>query len=73
MSYRTFEAKYKNLTAQEIIDDLEKRYSDDADAMEEIARAKKNIAYIENQKNYKGQTPWQFAVSLAGNLEYWNY
>ena len=42
------------------------------DALEEIERAKKNIEYIESQKDYKGQSPWQCAVSLAGMLEYWN-
>ena len=60
------------MTADEIILLLEKRYKDDPDAMEEIERTKKNIAYIESQKDYKGQTPKQCALSLAGSLLFWH-
>lgn len=63
--------QYKGLTAAEIIRQLEDKYKDDADAIEEIERTKKNIAYIASQKDYKGQTPEQCALSLAGSLEYW--
>ena len=65
-------AKYKDMSADEIIAFLRDRHSDNAEALEEIARAEKNIAYIKQQTNYKGQTPWQCAVSLADNLDYWN-
>ena len=64
-------SKYRDMSADEIIADLKKRYSDDAKALEEIARAEKNIAYIKRRKNYSGQTPWQCAVSLADSLDYW--
>ena len=63
--------KYKGLTVAEIIRQLEEEYKDDADAIEDIERAKKDIAYIESQKDYKGQTPEQRALWLAGHLEYW--
>lgn len=61
-----------DMSATQIIERLEQDYKDDEDALEEIERAKKNIKYIESQKDYKGQSPWQCAVSLAGMLEYWN-
>lgn len=61
-----------DMSATQIIERLEQDYKDDEDALEEIERAKKNIKYIESQKYYKGQSPWQCAVSLAGMLEYWN-
>lgn len=72
MSTYREQSKYKDMTADEIIASLKDRYSDDAEALEEIARAEKNIAYIKHQTNYKGQTPWQCAVSLADNLDYWS-
>lgn len=61
-----------DMSATQIIERLEQDYKDDEDALEEIERAKKNIEYIESRKDYKGQSPWQCAVSLAGMLEYWN-
>lgn len=61
-----------DMSAKQIIERLEQDYKDDEDALEEIERAKKNIEYIESQRDYKGQSPWQCAVSLAGMLEYWN-
>ena len=61
-----------DMSAKQIIERLERDYKDDKDALEEIKRAKENIKYIENQKDYKGQSPWQCAVSLAGMLEYWS-
>lgn len=61
-----------DMSATQIIERLEQDYKDDEDALEEIERAKKNIKYIESQKDFKGQSPWQCAVSLAGMLEYWN-
>lgn len=72
MSTYREQSKYKDMSAAEIIASLKQRYSDDAEALEEIARAEKNIAYIKRRKNYEGQTPWQCAVSLADNLDYWN-
>ena len=65
-------SRFDDMTANEIISQLEKDYKDDHDALEEIERAKKNIEYIKSQKDYKGQTPKQCALELAGNLAYWN-
>lgn len=64
--------KLSRLTAAEIIEQLEKQYKGNEEAIEAIEQAKTNIAYIESQKNYKGQTPKQYALELAGNLAYWN-
>lgn len=63
--------KLQKLSADEIIAALEKQYKDDPEALEDIERTKQNIAYIRGQENYKGQTPEQCALSLAGNLLYW--
>lgn len=65
-------AEYGELTADEIIARLEERYKDDEEALEDIARAKADIAYIKKQKKYDGQTPKQRALGLAGTLAYWN-
>ena len=72
MTFDDFNQNLKGLTADEIISLLENQYKDDPDAMEAIERAKGDIAYIKSQKDYKGQTPEQCALSLAGNLYYWN-
>lgn len=64
--------KFDRMTADEIISRLENEYKDDAEAIESIERAKKNIAYIRSQKDYEGQTPKQCALELAGNLSYWH-
>lgn len=72
MTTKGFESKFEGMTADEIISQLEKQYKDDADAIEDIERTKKNIAYIKKQKGYKGQTPKQCAIELAGNLAYWH-
>ena len=61
-----------DMSAKQIIERLEQDYKDDENALEEIERAKKNIKYIESQKDYKGQSPWQCAASLAGMLEFWD-
>ena len=60
-----------DMTAKQIIERLEQDYKDDKDALEEIKRDKQNIKYIERQKDYEGQSPWQHAVSLAGMLDLW--
>ena len=62
----------EHLTADEIISQLEEQYKDDEEAIESIERAKINIAYIRSQKDYKGQTPKECALELAGNLSYWH-
>lgn len=72
MQIQDLERKYRNMTANEIISQLEQEYKDDTDALEKISRAKQNIEYIKAQKDYKGQTPKQCALSLAGELLYWN-
>lgn len=58
------------LSADEIIKNLEEKYKDDADTLEEIERAKQNIEYIRSQKDYKGQTPEQFAKMFADSLDF---
>ena len=72
MSFAEFSRKYQGMAADEIIESLESQYKDDTDAIEQIERTKQNIAYIRKQKNYKGQTPEQCALTLAGNLLQWN-
>lgn len=72
MTIEEFDRKYLHMTADEIILSLENQYQDNEEALEDIARAKLNIDYIKSQKDYKGQTPEQCALELAGSLEYWN-
>jgi hypothetical protein len=72
MNFADFEKQYENSTADEIIKQLENKYKDNADALEDIERAKSDIEYIRSQKNYQGQTPKQRALSLAGTLLYWD-
>ena len=62
----------EEMNADEIIERLEQEYKDDEDALEDIDRAKKNIAYIRKQKGYAEQTPKQHALELANTLIYWN-
>lgn len=64
--------EFNGMTADGIISHLENQYKDDTEALEAIERAKKNIAYIKSQKDYKGQTPKQCALECAGSLLYWN-
>lgn len=72
MTIEEFDRKYENMTADEIISSLENQYKENVDVLEDIERAKQNIDYIKKQKDYKGQTPKQCALELAGSLEYWN-
>lgn len=72
MSTEAFLKAFDGMTADEIIQRLESKYEADSDALEEIERTKQNIAYIRTQTDYKGQTPRQCAIALAGNLLYWN-
>lgn len=72
MTVDEFDRKYQNMTADEIISQLEKEYENDSEALTVIERAKKNIEYIKKQKEYKGQTPKQCALSVAGELLYWH-
>ena len=71
MTIEELERKYESMTASEIISQLKEEYKENAEALEDIERAKKNIAYIKKQKDYKGQTPKQCALELAGNLLFW--
>lgn len=71
MTVDNFDRKYRGMTAEKIIEQLEKQYKKDDEAMEAIERAKKNIAYMRKKKDHKGQTPEQHALELAGNLLYW--
>ena len=72
MNIEEFAREYENMTADEIISQLEEKYIDDAEALEDIERAKINIEYIKSQKDYAGQTPRQCALELAANLLYWS-
>ena len=72
MTIEELERKYNDMTADEIISQLKDQYKENAEALEDIERAKKNIDYIKKQKDYKGQTPKQCALELAGSLLYWN-
>lgn len=72
MTVEELNRKYQNMTASEIISQLRKEYKQDSEALEVIERAEKNIEYIKKQKDYKGQTPKQCALSVAGELLYWN-
>lgn len=62
-------------TAWEVIRELEKKYKDDDEAMEDIERRKEDIKYLENmEKNpsYAGTTPLESALDLEAALEMWN-
>lgn len=62
-------------TTAEIIKALKKKYKDDPEAMEEIERREKDIAYIEKKEatgNYSGQPSIGMAKMLEADLEYWN-
>lgn len=62
-------------TAKEIIKALKKKYKGDPEAMDEIERREKDIAYIEKKEaagNYSGQPSIGMAKMLEAELEYWN-
>lgn len=62
-------------TAWEVIRELEKKYKDDDEAMEDIERRKEDIKYLEDmEKNpsYEGTTPLESALDLEAALEMWN-
>lgn len=62
-------------TAKQIIEELKKKYKDDSNALDELARAEKDIEYIEKREksgNYNGQTSIGYAKMIAADLEYWN-
>ena len=62
-------------TAAEIIKALKKKYKDDPEALDEIARREKDIEYIEKKEaagNYSGQPSLGMAKMLEADLEYWN-
>ena len=62
-------------TAAEIIKALKKKYKDDPEALDEIARREKDIAYIEKKEaagNYSGQPSLGMAEMLEADLAYWN-
>lgn len=67
-----FDDSYCKMNADEIILSLEEKYKNDEEALEIICRGKNDIAYIRSQKNYDGQTPEQYALSLAYHLAYWH-
>lgn len=60
-------------TVQEIIMQLNEKYKDDKEALEDIKRAEVDIKYIESQgHDYKGQTPKQRILTLEATLAMWN-
>jgi len=59
-------------TAWEIIDELEKKYANDKEALDAVKMAKVNIRDIEEKKgNYTGQTAIEHALACEGFLEMW--
>jgi hypothetical protein len=57
------------------IAELKQRYKDDADALDEIERATRDVEYIENREatgSYSGQPSDGFLEMLEANLEYWH-
>lgn len=70
-----YEAKEEKRTAWEIIKQLEKKYKEDDEAMEDIERLKEDIKYLEDMEkdpNYDGTTPLGLALDLESTLETWN-
>lgn len=62
-------------TTKQIIKALKEKYKDDPEALDEIARREKDIAYIEKKEaagNYSGQPSLGMAKMLEADLEYWN-
>ena len=61
-------------TADEIIAELERKYKDNPDALDEIERAKETIAYIkekEKQGGYTGQPSLGHAEETRAILHDW--
>ena len=70
-----YEAEEEKRTAWEIIRELEKKYKEDDEAMEDIERLKEDIKYLEDMEkdpNYDGTTPLGLALDLEAALEMWN-
>ena len=70
-----YEAEEEKRTAWEIIRELEKKYIEDDEAMEDIERLKEDIKYLEDMEkdpNYDGTTPLGLALDLEAVLETWN-
>ena len=70
-----YEAEEEKRTAWEIIRELEKKYKEDDEAMEDIERLKEDIKYLEDMEkdpNYDGTTPLGLALDLEAVLETWN-
>lgn len=70
-----YEAEEEKRTAWEIIRELEKKYKEDDEAMEDIERLKEDIKYLEDMEkdpNYDGTTPLESALDLESVLEMWN-
>lgn len=63
-----------NKTARQIIADLKQQYKGDQEALEEIERREKDIAYIEakeKQGGYTGQPAIGVARMLEADLKTW--
>lgn len=61
-------------TARQIIAELKEKYSDNTDALEEIARRENDINYIETkeqQGGYNGQSAVGLAKMLEAELATW--
>lgn len=62
-------------TAWEVIRELEKKYKDDDEAMEDIELRKEDIKYLEDMEkdpSYGETTPLESALDLEAALEMWN-
>ncbi len=66
----------ENITAEDLLDALEIRYSDDEEAMKMIEKDRNiDIPYVRRRHaegNYEGQTPLQVALELAYHLFCWH-
>jgi len=61
-------------TAWEIIDELEKKYANDKEALDTVEMAKLNVRYIEKEEkkgNYKGQSAVENALECEAFLQTW--
>ena len=64
-----------NIDNKRIIDALESKYSDDAEALEIIKQAKRDIEYIESKEaagGYTGQSSESKAKELEAYLHDWH-
>ena len=62
--------EYNDMSEEEILDSLLKKYIGDEDAVELIEREKKELHYLRNRKSE--QTAKQHVLALAEHLKIWH-